>query len=386
MWCMSLIRKKATAHGCTLVLVLVVASTPRAIIAQGDEAAILKDRVMKELPGALARLEALYSHVTISGTSTRERWRRSSPQGRPAGGEKVSRPAPEAAIAGLESTSSRKVLFQASGDLRKVYQAVLFDKLYDKKTDSMRDSPSSPTNPAKSVVCVGRDYSFRLRWQKDVPILATYGAANDEDTNSTVSLWRRLMMEVPCGLIVDRHLRELMSLPSFSIGKITRKPGSRGENLVIEFQFALSDLKNRVLPKGYVPKNPHQIWKGWAEVSPNDAWAVQGSGAGSPDPQAQQLRHEVLYGAQRDGVPIPKRITLFEPYALRTHTLEIENFDFGPRPDSEFTLSFYGLPELSVSTRSARVNRFAVAAFVAAVAALAASIGLKFFVRTRKNS
>jgi hypothetical protein len=92
-----------------------------------------------------------------------------------------------------------------------------------------------------------------------------------------------------------------------------------------------------------------------------------------------------VYGERRNGIPIPRRITFSEPRARRTQTLEIKSVEFGPIPGNAFTLSFYGLPELNALPRSGRVNRVATAAFLAALVALTAALGLKYYANARRK-
>ena len=371
-------QKDAIARTSVFVLCLVVASVAREGGAQEDQGIALKDRVMRELPGALARLEAVYSEVSVSGTSNRESRLKSRSNGPPAQSGESGRPATAEPMADLESTSSHNVVLQASHDLRKVYQTVLFDKHYDKQTHSIRDSPTTPVKPSKSVLCVGRDYSFRLRWDKHVPILTSYGAAKDEDTNDAVSYWYHHFLELPCGVFGGHRLSKLMSLPSFSVTKVTKTPGKSGENLLVEFEFALDDLKGRVIPKGATPLKSRRMWRAWIELSPNDAWAVQASGPGAPRGQ-QVARHDILYGAFatefrfRGVLPFLSRVC----GGLRRWKLRISILALSPIANSLFHFTAFRNSTPRLDEREE--NLPAVAAFLAAFVALAASITLKHF-------
>jgi hypothetical protein len=382
-----LMRKHVIVYAWAFASALVVGYAERELRGQEDQGSALKDRVMRELPSALARVDALYSNVTASGTVTEERRRVRSSKGAAAKGGKAEQAATAMPTADLESAWSRKVVLQASHGLRKVFQTLVFDKQYDEKTNSMRDSPETPARPAKSAICIAGEYSFRLRWVKDVPILTSYEAANDKGTTDSINYWHQLLLEAPCGIFAGRHMSQLMSLPSFSIRKVTRTPGPSGENLLVEFEYAPSDLGDHLVAKGVDPAKGARPRQCWIELSPSDAWAIRAFGfgrgptAGSPGP-----RNNVVYGSHRNGVPVPVRISLFEPGPQRTRTLEIESVDFAPIADREFTLSFYGLPELNASPRSARGNRLAVAAFVLALVTLCGSIALKYYASTRKKA
>jgi len=342
---------------------------------------------MRELPGALARLEALYSHVRISGTMTEEVRLRSPAEGLPGRNDKVQRPATLQDPAGLASTSSRKVVLEASDGLRKAYQSVVFDKHYDRESHSLRDSPATQFKPSRSVACIGRDYWFRLRWEKDAPIVASFGAPNDQEANENLGLrnWHDDFVRSLFGLVGGHPMSRIMRFPSFSVTRVTRKPGRSGDNLVIDFQYDLADDKNRVVPESIIKalaaegKKPAMrgMWKGWIEFSPNEAWAVQARGGGDSSLRAKNRRLEIEYGEQRDGVPLPSRITLVE-LSGRTTTLDVEGTEFGPIPPSQFTLSAYGLPELDASPGAKRQNRLPVVLFLGALAALSTAIVLRY--------
>jgi hypothetical protein len=382
------IREHVIPQASAFVSALVVAFVAQEIGAQEDRASALKDRVMRELPGALARLDTMYSQVRVSGSVTREKRLKEPPKDALAQGDQTGQVATVIPMAGLESATSSKIVLWASHGLRKVHHSVVFDKYYDEQTHSIRDSPETPANPSESVICITSDYSFRLRWEKGVPIVTSFGAASDEGTNATVNYWHNDFLEAPCGIFGGRHMSELMSLPSFSIRKVTATPGPGGEKLLVEFEYAPGDLRDFAIPKRADPVKASRNRQCWIELSPNNDWSVHAYGPG-PGPTIggpARRRLDVVYGQPRNGIAIPQRIIVSEPVARRTQTFECGSVDFAPLPASEFTLGFYGLPELSASPRSARWSRAGVAAFVVALAALSASIALKYYGNARKKA
>lgn len=96
------------------------------------------------------------------------------------------------------------------------------------------------------------------------------------------------------------------------------------------------------------------ICKGWIEVAPDEDWAVHGYGSGHPTTGTPGRVQRIDYGEPRDGVPIPRRITVSNPMGTLIQTFEIESVEFGPIPEREFTLSAYGLPERDATPRPAR--------------------------------
>ena len=135
-------------------LVFLLVSIARDVRAQQDEQTALKGRVMRELPGALARLEGLYSRVSVSGILTEEvRFRRLAEHS-PQGDKEARQLTTERPLVDLESTWSRNVSIQASGALKKTFQSVIFDKYYDKDIHALRDRKATPQSPSRSVACL----------------------------------------------------------------------------------------------------------------------------------------------------------------------------------------------------------------------------------------
>jgi len=97
-------------------------------------------------------------------------------------------------------------------------------------------------------------------------------------------------------------------------------------------------------------------------------------------------RLQIVYDATRGGVPLPRRISSSYPGVATIRTLDIENIEFGPLPESEFTLSAYGLPELDASHRPKRGNRLAVVLFLGAFVALSIALALKYYARRIKKN
>ncbi len=284
---------------------------------------------------------------------------------------------------------------QVSGGLRSFAHAWIFDKYYDSATRSLRDSEATPRKPARSVTCRGRDYSFRLRWERNTPIVSSFGSTEDEAANSILSGTIDEFLRAPCGVFAGGlYMSRIMSFPSFSIRRVTRTQGRRGDNLLIEFEFDPFDNKEyfESRPDLRIKAGQRNTTKAarksrlWIEASPNEGWAIQGRGRdrlrGSKDPA-----HQVIaYGEARGGVPLPRRVSNYYPGVGRTRVFEIEKIEFGPIPESAFTLSAYGLPELGASPRARQDIRLAVVLFVGAFVALSIALVLRYAAsRVRKE-
>jgi hypothetical protein len=211
-------RKIASPRGWLFVLFLVPFLVASLASAQDKEETALKNRVMREFPDALARLEALYSQVSVSGTLTELRRFRNPADGSVVLSKDARPSSAEHTVADLESTSSRRVVMEVSNDLKKYSQVVVFDKYYDKNSHSLRDREISPVSPSRSVACLGRNYSFRLRWEKGNPIISSFGAKNDEDPNAILMIRLDRFLRAPCGYFFPGlSMSQMMAFPSFSI-------------------------------------------------------------------------------------------------------------------------------------------------------------------------
>ena len=81
------------------------------------------------------------------------------------------------------------------------------------------------------------------------------------------------------------------------------------------------------------------------------------------------------------GTPIPSRVRVHDPLTARTTVLEIERIDFGPIPESQFTVSAYGLPELGGPPQGRRENRLAFMLIFGAIVAFFLALALKYFAK-----
>lgn len=390
----TVMRAPAFARVYLLAPALVLGCVPRVACAESDDQTALKKRVMDELPGALARLEALYSQVRVTGTLTEEK-RLVNPKPGSTGDSGGARPSLAGRPANdLESTWSRECSIVLSGELRKIEWNRIFDRRYDESTHSLRDSEITPHTKLRTVACRGRDYAFQVRWEKAGPVVSSFGNADDETVEEDlVSMIDDQFGAVFGVLLRGLHMSRVMSFPSFTITKITTTPGrGGGDNLLVDFEYDPLDNKEPRAVKAYLAlkerikaqakANPAvriaARYHRWIEVAPGEGWAIQGYGSnrarGSMDP-----RLEVVYGEIRGGVRVPRRITRYiNPHAGRTRVLEINDIQSGPTPEAAFTLSSYGLAELGSPRAAGRaVNHPAILLAIGGAVALCLAVALK---------
>ncbi len=231
------------------------------------------------------RLESLYSRVSATGTLSDE----------------TQSADPGAKPGVVLSTRSQKLTIQASGDLKKVEQDLILAKRRDPSTGLLRDLPISPADPARSITCRGRNYSFQLRWEKDTPILTSYGTPGDEDNNKILTRSIDDLLRAPCGVLVwgGLHMTRILSFPSFSITDVAKRPGRSGDNLLIEFTFDVRDnpaypaaAMTRIEKSG---KRVIYVKKRWIETSPSEGWTIQACGHNRSLGRLD-FRQEIEYG------------------------------------------------------------------------------------------
>lgn len=92
------------------------------------------------------------------------------------------------------------------------------------------------------------------------------------------------------------------------------------------------------------------------ELDPSACWAIARSefyfreGPGS----AGEIT-EIEYGPQVDGIPTLKSVKILEvspSSPTPPKVFEFQRFEFGPTPPEEFTLSYYGLPNMATPSKS----------------------------------
>ena len=335
------------------------------------------------------RLEALYSRVSVSGTLTEEIRSDRSAESPPARDDVARRPPNGQTAAVVRSTKSFKCTFKINNNLKKYHQALTVDRHFDESAQSLQDVKTS-LDSSQSVTCAGRDYSFRLTWDKNIPILQSFGSTGDQYVKTILTRSIDDILGSTCGAFgAGVFMSQIMTFPSFSISRVTKITGQGGaDKLLIEFEWDPADDKHPAIPrkgrndnaaKGKPRQAPRKRGN-WIEVSPNEGWVVQGNGL-NRSRLWRGPRREIVYGEPRSGIPLPRRISIFHPESFRTLVLDIESIDFGPISESEFTLSSYGLPELDGSPRPGRGNRLAYGMFIGAFVLLSIALALKYYAR-----
>jgi hypothetical protein len=83
--------------------------------------------------------------------------------------------------------------------------------------------------------------------------------------------------------------------------------------------------------------------RGWFDAIPDQGWVIREGAQGSLR-TAESVAFKIEYEGSQDGFPLPKRVT---DYSNLGRTIaEFDQIRHGSVPESEFTLTAFGLPEI----------------------------------------
>jgi hypothetical protein len=324
--------------------------------AQTDGA--LRDRVLREYPGALTALEAHFSRA--KGIVRRRSVR-------------VKGPPRERAL------PDERFVFELRPDMARV---VIERQFAAGKTASTRKD---------AALCYNRDYTFQLKkeGENSAFFLSSFSWNKAADPDEGARRTHRRIngyLNAPFSL-ANTSLRELFALEGFSVGNVSRVGDGPGERLRVEFDT------------GPVAK-PRTRHRGWFIVSPAEAWVLcsfevaidprmikrgtitySGTHGGVPLPKQVVYTHEVLADSGQKAPP--KKIAPGSPGASNDDGpgTSVETYDFdeltiAAMPDGDFTLAAFGLPEVGAAAPRAPGN-LTLWLFGLACAAMAAAVALR---------
>ncbi len=263
----------------------------------------LKERVLTEYPAALKRLEERLSRIHIEGTSVHTQL---DPRTK------------------KEQRTSIHYVFAINGPSR-----------------LKRSSTSSGTGGKDEgyhfVSCINPRYSFRLRaigTGRPLEIKDFGGGLDPNVANDMGSDFARYVF-API-TFKAMSIAETMAHPTFELKHVSEEIHNGKKFLKIEFRWH--------------PVQKYPAIPGWWLVSPEEDWVLR-------EWEFLVGRHEdvtwhgrVEYADSVDGIPLP--ISLSETHPLETRQFSFDRVRPGPVPESEFTLTAFGLPELDQPGRS----------------------------------
>ena len=213
------------------------------------------------------------------------------------------------------------------------------DKWYDFKRngDLTLTSYKNATHPGLAVFVEGLQYSFELeRTAPDKSLLIrnlSFGVPNPKDSYFKKASQIPWILQSPYRLC-DFLLEEIIASPEFVVTRATKS--TRGSREFLKFEFTTK------IGKG---ADAISVVDAWMELCPLDDWSLQGGeyvqGRGHRTTVSNEYRPDsgskLAVHTMTDWYPAVKN------KEVRKYTFE--DLDFKTVPNSEFTLSAFGLPE-----------------------------------------
>jgi hypothetical protein len=110
------------------------------------------------------------------------------------------------------------------------------------------------------------------------------------------------------------------------------------------------------------------------DLDPAAEWIVR-SGRFHPSDDPRDLTTiEIEYGPAQNGVPLPRKVR-FDWSTGLVHHCEFTEWTFAPTPSAEFSMTYYGLPDIVHADRSSSVRAY----WLAGIALFVGSIALLFW-------
>jgi hypothetical protein len=362
------------------VLICIAAVNSSCAMSRADEAALRK-RIDSELPSAMARLEAFYTHVT--GSATREEYRtwyddetvsrldaysKRSAEYQKTHKGRFNEPVPKVDFDSMPPpdvlTQRSSVDFSVNGGMVKVeVHRILAKSFHPMKR--VRELPDDPHGSFAIVLCKGPDYSFGLTrsTDKDEWEVKRFGEVPPDKPlamNATNYLFAPFC-------IYANPLAQIMKDPAFAIKKLTETKLNNRECIRIDFEGAR-------LKRG-------DFVSGWVVLAPGAAWAIQQYAIASKAFQGTNI-YTVDYGADVNGIPMLHRVS--DTGAGQKAVFTVENLSSRVVTPSDFTFAAYGLPDLA-KAKGTPPSRLPYWVFGIAFACLLLAFLLNRYGRSRRS-
>ena len=284
----------------TLSLWISILAWPPAALAIEDDA--LLKRVKAEYPAALNRLESSFRTVRGSGKS------------------RVVIPLPKAA----ERTIVADFSFAFQGTSRRVVRW-------------FTDTSPERTGSRGEAYCINPTYSFSLsRDDPDKPYLLNgFETSGKDSVDETLMALAGDYIDMP--FMVDGvAISRLMAAPGFRFSRAS--PVSEGGLELIKVEFDCPNPDRGVRPKPWV-------YAGSLILAPSETWSLRSAEYYFHPSLKRMFKSTIDYQKTTGGVPLPKKVAVVEPSNL-TRTWEFDELSLASTPESEFTMTAFGLPDL----------------------------------------
>lgn len=233
------------------------------------------------------------------------------------------------------------------------------------------EKPRSAMQTPRSAACVGTSYCFALHWGPESSMPIVDSVSNQASAGfSDQYIGRRVLPALNAATwIAETPLEDMLSDPGFVLKRIERGEESGKELVKIVFDY---EPTIKLLVK--VPP-PVRMNGGWVVLSPSDSWAIA-------ECQVSCKSFPMLYFAKvrfdhSGGKIVPKHVTSGNQ-GMRAE-YEFEALRFEPTPPEAFTLTAFGLPELTKPGRASSGVPIAYWFFSAAILALIAVASLRYW-------
>jgi hypothetical protein len=329
---------------------------------RGDDTA-LRERVRKEFPAALERLEAFYMQLSGSGTHTVYGY---APiideKSKPSTAEKARVPrTPRYDVSQPKTLKTRQRLtfcVSAPWEKAEVERLAVNEYVESKGTFVSVDTPADGFR--HGLACAGPSYSFTLQWLKGRPVLGSFESGLDPEIQR--SLEQTLMrLRAPLYCWGDL-LRRVIKDPGFRIVTVAQKADKTRTLLEISYDYDGTGFSERRTEKLASTKQIVRLThaKGSILVCPEDCWAVQRHSfkseyRGRSGPTVSYPGFvEIEYGDRVDGMPLPRKVTSYAARYERYDVFEIDRIRAERTSADAFKLAAYGLPEIAIVSPVAR--------------------------------
>ena len=318
-----------------LPMVLVVMAVGQASTRAQDDtvSGLTPDRLRRELPAALRKIEQAYTNVR--GIIIRSDETNFDALPAAAKVRQQQRPVDEQ-LHGMQLLERAEVRFAATTRYHKC-EVVTLER--GRAAQQNQDAVSKQLD--QRVDCVGPRGAFALGWRtrNAAPELLDFsleGGSASSRYGNLVQSWLKAAYTLPF-----RSLADLLGDKTFQIVRVDRVVVDGRDCLHVEFRYEF-------VPSAPAPRTrqipPSTLLVGSFVVDPALGWALRSYEYATPGTDQSQSA-AINYKGNEAGVALPVEVVMVGRKARRNQAT-FQEIAFGPTPEAEFTLAHYGMPEL----------------------------------------
>ena len=211
------------------------------------------------------------------------------------------------------------------------------DHSYEKVTIERSFPSTLKISPHLDLVyCVGKDSTFHLERFPGAKNFSVQGTGETPRDRAVYGTIFGRFLYAPYG-IMTVQLTKLMASPTFHV--MNAEPLTKDGKSLIKVNFEIGTLE----PRDQVS----------AVFDPDAGWIIRSSEYHSNRSFGLHVKVDVEYGAPKDGFFLPNRVTFRDNG--ETSICEFDAWSFEPTPENEFSMTFYGLPDLIAKANAKRI-------------------------------